>query len=332
MKATGQRDNSLDTLKLVLIFFVVYGHVVEEFGTDGTLGTIRAMIYCFHMPVFVFLSGYFSKEVNPRGILESFLLPFLLFNTVFSLMIGNLHFLTPKYLYWYLLSLFFWRLLLTTISEPQKAFIPCLLLGLYVGFLSEADRFLAISRTICFFPFFIAGVMVTERTLNRIREIPSIIAWICILIVEAVVIAMDTLRFMPAKIYEHIEGYASTFDRIGYSPIYMGGVLRLVAYAIGFIMIVLVLSLTKKGKQESCFSVWGRRTISILVFSGFFVKGLFMAIQLIGANYKSLQWYIVVPIAVPISIFVTLICGNKLVYSLYMAIMKRFGMALVRGR
>ena len=52
-----KRDARLDGLKFVLIFLVVLGHLSYN---DYGLGLTK-MIYSFHMPVFVFLSGYFTS-------------------------------------------------------------------------------------------------------------------------------------------------------------------------------------------------------------------------------------------------------------------------------
>ena len=62
---TEERCCFLDYLKAFLMLLVVLGHSVEiglvlPFGTSKTfyLGT-----YAFHMPMFIFLQGYFSKKV-----------------------------------------------------------------------------------------------------------------------------------------------------------------------------------------------------------------------------------------------------------------------------
>ena len=57
-----ERDNFWDSLKFLLIFFVVYGHMIETYAPDGYFN--RAMynfIYIFHMPFFMFISGRFSQ-------------------------------------------------------------------------------------------------------------------------------------------------------------------------------------------------------------------------------------------------------------------------------
>ena len=55
------RDIRSDFLKLVLIFLVVLGHLsYYDFGLR-----INRIIYSFHMPAFIFLSGYFTSQDTP---------------------------------------------------------------------------------------------------------------------------------------------------------------------------------------------------------------------------------------------------------------------------
>ena len=53
----SSRDLRFDGLKFLLIFLVVLGHLTfKDYGVG-----VKSMIYSFHMPVFVFLSGYFTS-------------------------------------------------------------------------------------------------------------------------------------------------------------------------------------------------------------------------------------------------------------------------------
>lgn len=61
-----ERNYLFDNLKFLLIVLVVFGHSLEEISLEHNYAIIRAWIYSFHMPVFVFISGYFSKSVR-RG-------------------------------------------------------------------------------------------------------------------------------------------------------------------------------------------------------------------------------------------------------------------------
>ena len=56
------RDAKIDNLKGILIFLVVFGHLLELVITKGHAKYIYELIYSFHMPFFIFLSGYFYFE------------------------------------------------------------------------------------------------------------------------------------------------------------------------------------------------------------------------------------------------------------------------------
>lgn len=65
---TKERDYFFDNIKAVLIFLVVLGHFLLPIHEGGNvLVLIKRLIYVFHMPLFVFVSGYFSKRIYKAG-------------------------------------------------------------------------------------------------------------------------------------------------------------------------------------------------------------------------------------------------------------------------
>lgn len=69
MTRTPQRNAYWDTVKALLIFLVVTGHCIQHF-TQGDFWTnpVFTGIYIFHMPLFMFISGYFChKSLEKRG-------------------------------------------------------------------------------------------------------------------------------------------------------------------------------------------------------------------------------------------------------------------------
>lgn len=65
---TKERDYFFDNIKAVLIFLVVLGHFLLPIHEGGNvLVLIKRLIYVFHMPLFVFVSGYFSKRIYKDG-------------------------------------------------------------------------------------------------------------------------------------------------------------------------------------------------------------------------------------------------------------------------
>lgn len=59
------RDLSIDYIKGILIFLVVWGHLIEFSLVDHSAiyyDTLRKAVYSFHMPLFVFISGWFFSS------------------------------------------------------------------------------------------------------------------------------------------------------------------------------------------------------------------------------------------------------------------------------
>lgn len=82
-----ERNYLFDNLKFLLIVLVVFGHSLEEISLEHNYAIIRAWIYSFHMPVFVFISGYFSKSVRRGGegarkTIINCAIPYFIFNTI----------------------------------------------------------------------------------------------------------------------------------------------------------------------------------------------------------------------------------------------------------
>ena len=86
-----ERDTFLDNLKGVLILLVVFAHYlilyVEQNVASLAVQTLCFFIYSFHMPLFVFVSGFFSKDVGKarETAFTRLLLPYFFFNTAMSL-------------------------------------------------------------------------------------------------------------------------------------------------------------------------------------------------------------------------------------------------------
>lgn len=88
---TPQRDSSIDSLKFLLICTVVLGHVIMALGGGKMEMAMFNFIYSFHMPLFVFLSGYFTRpgeltEKSVRGAFH-FLSLFVIFDLLMWLVV-----------------------------------------------------------------------------------------------------------------------------------------------------------------------------------------------------------------------------------------------------
>lgn len=73
------RNYKLDALKMCLIISVIFGHIPLLAGfidlhlpSNYDLLTMHAMkgIYAFHMPLFVLISGYFTRRATIEGTIQ----------------------------------------------------------------------------------------------------------------------------------------------------------------------------------------------------------------------------------------------------------------------
>lgn len=114
------RYEFIDEMKGIAIFFVVMGHVISFSMNNPQNDFCLEWISSFHMPLFIYISGFLVREVPSFKKLlnktNKFILPFLLWGILWSLYIGSdvkgFFYETSKYGYWYfvVLTLFYWTL------------------------------------------------------------------------------------------------------------------------------------------------------------------------------------------------------------------------------
>lgn len=161
-----KRDMTIDSLKGFLILLVILGHVIGSLKSVGG-DAIWNLIYTFHMPLFVLISGYFSKRDNLK--LSTLIKPLVVFQLINVIILSILgtnisvsYLLVPYWTLWYLLSLIFWRIILK--NTPEKLIVKpyaylsiSIILALLIGIFISNGRILSIQRTISFLPFFLLG-------------------------------------------------------------------------------------------------------------------------------------------------------------------------------
>ena len=121
------RSDRMDNIRCLLIFLVVFGHFLALIpGTDG----LYRVICLFHMPAFLFLTGYYSRFQFSK-ILTGPAYPYVLFQILYLLFdtlvlqggpVGKvrLQFTVPYWLLWSLLDLIFYRLLIPLFDKVPR--------------------------------------------------------------------------------------------------------------------------------------------------------------------------------------------------------------------
>jgi fucose 4-O-acetylase-like acetyltransferase len=261
-----KRDSFFDSLKFILICLVVFGHIIEYSGIKDILSfKVYSFIYTFHMPLFIFISGYFSKNITWDKLKKSFktLLPaYFVFQIIMStpnILKGYFNFLdfliAPQTTLWYMLALLYWRTLFYFVSKIKFLNFPIVitlsvLLSLVIGFVNYPG-FLAISKTIPFLPYFALGYYCTENSIEKIRGWNKAIS-IAILIVAFFLVYTFTTSDFVLNLYGEFS-YKYVFGSIA-----KGLLWRTVSMVAAIIISCAIINLATDKLHK-----WGGRTLAI---------------------------------------------------------------------
>lgn len=281
MSSTSKRSKYFDNAKFVLIFLVVFGHLISPLKEqDGVLFTLYTVIFLFHMPAFILISGYFAKGFKNKGYLlksvKKILLPYFIFQIIYSIyyyVVGKeetlqFDFLHPHWSLWFLLSLFFWNLLLYVFAPLRwYGLFVAVLLGIVIGFVDEVGSFLSLSRTLVFFPYFLLGYLLNGDMLKKIiRNKYSLPLGVFILV--------GTLLFFgfwfPENAVPWLLG-ATSYANMGGEQV-ADGIFRGIQYILTLIVIFGFLALIPSSTYKV--SEIGERTLYVYLFHGFIIKSL----------------------------------------------------------
>ena len=243
-----QRDNFADFLKYFLIWMVVLGHFINLYQRSaGPFGGLYNCIYSFHMPLFVFISGYFSKRMNTyrRKNIDTLLYPFIVFqilNIIYTLIVrieplkNNIFY--PYHQNWYLIALFWWRSF-----SPYRQFFKdyvvigsAVLISLSVGFFPEWSGFMGLYKTAYFLPFFILGSYCEDLSLLLEKLMRHRMLWIALLCL--VMVSVMLLSFNKETL--NIINYAFKAD-VGYNNGFMSLLFRACSIGVSVLLCYAVL-------------------------------------------------------------------------------------------
>lgn len=272
-----KREYLYDNIRGILILLVVLGHALEYFRLDNKVGAfIYVFIYLFHMPVFIFISGYFSKNLakGRATAVETFLVPYLLLNLILSLImlaIGKIDafmILSPGWTLWYLYCMFIWRLLLPDLVKVRRILVLSFIVGIFSGFLTEFGTYMAMARTLGFLPYFLAGYFTDRSLLEKIyhwrwRKIISIGIIILGLIVAYVWVQSD----LPPEILWRDRSFL-----LFKLPLYQNILDNILLYLVGFAFVFVFISLA--APRPHFFTSWGQKTLTIYLLHVYLVAPL----------------------------------------------------------
>jgi fucose 4-O-acetylase-like acetyltransferase len=183
-KSGKQRDAFFDNAKYLAIVLVAMGHAWEPLkGDSRILEAAYQVVYAFHMPAFIIISGYFSRsfDMRPdrlRRLITGVAVPYIVFETAYPLFKRvidhdpgqEISLLDPWYLTWFLCALFIWRMT-TPIWKTVRWPLPlALVLAMLASVSPEIGDDLDLQRVLQFLPFFVLGLSMKPEHFRMVRR------------------------------------------------------------------------------------------------------------------------------------------------------------------
>lgn len=199
MNSIAKRNSKIDLLKGVSIFLVVWGHTIQYANNgefDFFLNQIFIFIYTFHMPLFMFISGFlFLHSVSNRRCSEiiikkikQLVVPIVAWPTVYYLLTYlltgksiSIIVLVKSYIssFWFLFTLFVLSMIVTLVNRycNNNLFIY-VILGILILFLPEKFNLVYIKFM---YPYFVLGYLLNKYK-TKISKYTDIIGISCIIL------------------------------------------------------------------------------------------------------------------------------------------------------
>lgn len=256
-----ERNGKADNLRFLLIFLTVFAHFLECFtGAE----TVYRVIYSFHMPAFLFLTGYYAEFRVEK--VWSYILLYAVFQFLYCRFSGTpLQFSTPYWLLWYLFLQPIYLLILPVFQKQSgrtQRLVLCLTVpaALLAGCFRSLDYDLSLSRLFVFLPFYLAGYY-AKNAAPRPSPDPRWTKYGSIALAAAAVLYVCLREQIPVWAFYGARCYAVS----GY-----GALTRLTLLLTAAAWLLFLWQWTPRRKLPVV-SVLGRRTLWVYLFHGFFV-------------------------------------------------------------
>lgn len=321
-----QRIQKWDILKFVLIFFVVFGHISEQYAG---MGGLFFFIYSFHMPLFIFVSGLFSKKTINEKRYDKIFTYFVLFIFIKLVLcvsrFVNMDTVSFSLFYesgvpWYAFAIFAFCLITVFLRklDPKYVFIISVILACFAGYDSSLNDFLVSSRIVVFYPFFYAGYALDANTVAERLNKKSIKICAAVFIIGYIALLCwqyDNIRFLQPLlsgrnsfwVLEKLNGYG-IFFRFGY-------------YIIAFLLGAAIISLIPNNLGKGTFAKLGARSVQVYALHYFFIHLLYRRLDIIEW-FESATDISAKALILPLTVIIMLICSSKYLTPIFDFILK----------
>lgn len=265
------RDYRIDGIKYFLIVLVIVGHYIEPSRyTNKVCLDLYSLIYFFHMPLFVMISGYFCGKQTKKKI-KSFACKMM--EIILVVLFGKYLISRPPLIsllffggnpLWFLLCLIYWKayaylLDKSGLSLKLQIIVSFVLAITSFCLINKYEGFLSISRAFQFLPYFSIGRWLHFNQNNpvQLKKRPSVL-FIIISIILCIVFSCRELHLIEYQregilsLSKHIN--RSVFSCFLFKTLYW------------FFSVILSVILLKSLSTPMLFKKNGARTLPIFVF------------------------------------------------------------------
>lgn len=288
-----------DNCKFLLVYLVVLGHVANQMvDTARGVRIVFMLIYLFHMPAFVFISGLFSKRnINEKRYTHIFeyLLLYIFFNVYMGLVrmaiLGEINFqlfATPS-APWYAFALFAFCMITIFLRRlpPCYLMVMTLVLGCMIGYDRSVGDFLALGRIFVFYPFFLAGYYLEpDQVAAFVKKKPVKIAAVLLFVAVTVILYLHLKKLYPMRMlltaHNNFDFLERKILKKRFGGFMYGGLVRAGYYVISGLMTVGFIALVPA--KESILSRLGRRSMAVYTFHMAGIYFLIRPLELLGGK------------------------------------------------
>lgn len=280
----SERIEKWDILKFGLIFFVVLGHIASHYTDESAfMRSLYLFIYIFHMPVFIFVSGLFSKRTVDElradkivGYLLIYLFSKLLYGFYCVIDVGKFRFsfFGSGGYPWFMFAIAVFPIITHYLKKvkPSYVLIISLVISLLAGYDGKVGDFFTISRILVFFPFYYLGYTLKPETLQEItsKRWVKIVSLAIIIVTVVLVFALGDIVYVLRPMFTARNPYSVFGDSAVFGPI-----VRLFCYVSSFILGFAVIAITPNKARLKVVSTFGARTLSVYVYHRVIIYLLF---------------------------------------------------------
>ncbi|WP_149259119.1 acyltransferase family protein [Actinomadura sp. K4S16] len=279
--APRARDAYFDNAKFFTAVLVVVGHFWSQFGDSRAAHAAYVVLYAFHMPVFVFVSGYFSRGFMRstdkfRSVLPTLVVPYVIFILLYRaqlVLLNGVEFrlselFRPHFLMWFLVALVFWRLsapLWGHLRHPVAVSVAFCLVGGSWAFTADST----LSRTAGLLPLFVLGLTVDPEHVRRLRAGRARWAGLAVLAAALPVAYVWELGTVVPRIDSGLLYWNQGYEAMGFGTA-EGMMWRLVALAFAVLLGAAFLACVPRGR--SWYTEMGTRTMYVYLLHGLVMK------------------------------------------------------------